>query len=168
MSKISLLRGIRNLKIVYKKSVNLRSGIKSNYYCDVKKIYGYPKLVSVLAREVAKHIDIRKTTCVAASGYGGIPLGALVSLKSGLPFVLVRDLPKGHGKKTLLDGYVPTKKDKVTIIDDVLTTGSSIKKTLSIIKKSGATVSEAIVVVKRKEVSLLIPIRYLFTAGQLL
>jgi orotate phosphoribosyltransferase len=126
--KKSLIGALRKKGIVKYGTFTLKSGIISSYYCDIKQALGYPELLSEMVKELIKLLP-SKTTCVAGSGYGGITLASLVSYKMKLPLILVRDKIKDHGTKKVIDGYVPTKKDFVCIIDDVFTTGSSIAHT---------------------------------------
>lgn len=106
----------------------LRSGIRSSYYCDIKEALGKPKILNRIIDGAIALIP-KATTCIAASGYGGITLASIIAHRKKLPIVLVRDKVKNHGTKKIIDGYVPTKNDFVCIVDDVFTTESSIKYT---------------------------------------
>ena len=167
MTRKKLLKRFREIGLIHKEPVRLRSGAISPYYCDIKKAYGYPDLLSALAEEISKRLPTG-TTCVAASGYGGIPLAALVASVSKKKFTAVRDTPKRHGKGGKIDGYIPSKKDSIVIVDDVLTTGSSVKETFSALKKISGRVSSAIVVVKRGEPKLPVPYSSIFSITELL
>ncbi len=166
MSKEQLLKTLRKLGVIYKEPVILRSGTVSNFYCDIKKACGYPELLNAFADEIGKKLPAT-CTCVAGSGYGGLPLAALISARFNKKFTAVRDAAKKHGKGGLIDGYIPTEKDVITIIDDVLTTGSSIKATLARLSSTKAKVNNGFVVVKRGEAKLPIPCEYLFTIADL-
>lgn len=132
----------------------LHSGVTSNYYCDIKKALGAPALLKILTSELIKLIP-KNTTCVAGSGYGGITLASLVSYKSNLPLVLVRDKVKSHGTKKLIDGYIPNSKDRTCIIDDVYTTGSSINETKQKLVHTKATITKPVVVLNRSNKKIL-------------
>ena len=162
-----LLARLNKIHVILNISVRLRSGQQSNFYCDIKKAYGHPSLLTGIAKEIGKLID-KNITCVAASGYGGLPLAVVVATMFNLNFVAVRDKVKKYGRGSYIDGYVPNEDDKIIIIDDVLTTGSSIKETYSVLRKTKAEITEAIVVVKRGEASLPIPHRYIFTIDDLI
>lgn len=118
----------------------------------MKKVLGYPKASELICDELCKIID-RRTTCVASIGYGGLPLAAIVSLKLGLPLVVVREKPREHGLKNLIDGYVPTKKDRVAIVDDVFTMGTSMLKIITALAKTKAKILAGYVVVNRGNAS---------------
>ncbi len=157
---------MRQIKIINKGPVKLRSGVASSFYCDIKKAYGYPNVLNALADEIKKKIPAG-TTCVAASGYGGIPLASVVSSKLKKKLVLVREAPKKHGMGGYIDGYIPTKKDRVVIVDDVITSGSSIRNTIRALKKINVKASYAVVVVERKKIRLPIPYRSIFNLEEL-
>lgn len=155
----TVIEHLRDIGIIHRKPVKLRSGKVANFYCDIKKAYGYPDILNALADAIGKKLK-KSETCIAASGYGGLPLGAVVASRFCRKLVAVRDTEKKHGKRGLIDGYFPTKKDRVVIVDDVLTTGSSIKATLKVLTKARIKVSRAIVVVQRAKAKL--PISYDF------
>ena len=134
--KKSILQLLSEKNIIKYGDFTLRSGISSQYYCDIKEAFGYPDVLNKITNELAALIP-KNCTCIAGSGYGGITLATLVAYKKKLPLVLVRDRVKDHGTKKVIDGYTPNKKDVVCIVDDVYTTGGSISDTtekLSVLK----------------------------------
>lgn len=158
---------LRKAGLVKYDPVNLRAGDSSNYYIDVKKVHGDPKLLKQISRELWGKID-KRTTCIAAAGHGGLPLAVTLSLEHNLPLVLVRDKPKNHGLSGLIDGHIPKKDDFVSIVDDVFTTGSSLRKTIKALGDIGATILGCYVVVKRGNGKLPVPLTYLVEAKSLL
>ena len=165
-----LIKKLKELDVVIKEPVQLRSGEISNFYVDIKKAYGDPQAFYLLVKAMSDVLksDFNTSTCVAACGYGGIPLATAVAFKNNLKLSLVRDKVKNHGTKEMIDGYIPDAKDKVVVIDDVLTTGSSITQVIEVLKPTGAKILQAYVVVKRGDAQLEIPTKYLLTVGDLL
>lgn len=152
---------IHSIGVIFSEPVKLRSGETSDYYCDIKKAYGEPELLSYFVEQIGKQLS-PETTSIAASGYGGLPLAACIALRFNKKLVAVRDQEKKHGKGGLIDGYIPTNKDVITIVDDVLTTGSSINSVLEILRKTNTKVDQALIVVKRGEPELAIPHNFIF------
>lgn len=144
------------LKLLIQKNIlkygdfRLRSGIKSDYYCDIKEAIGDPDILKELVKEIVKIVP-RDCTCIAGSGYGGITLASLVAYKLNLPLTLVRDKVKDHGTKKIIDGYVPNKNDLVCIIDDVFTTGSSLSDTKKKLLSTKVKFAKSIVVLNRSK-----------------
>ncbi len=157
MNRTQLLARLKEIEVIKNEKVTLRSGVVADYYCDIKKAFGYPDILNAIADVVIELVP-PETTCIAASGYGGLPLGAVVASRSGKHFVSVRSSAKGYGLSDALSGYPVTENDSVTIVDDVLTSGSSIKETYAALLEYGVTPVHAIVFVARAEPEL--PLSY--------
>lgn len=161
MSKHELLRQLRDANVIIHEPVTLRGGEVSSYYVDIKKAYGNPEILRRMAQMTLEYVD-SEITCIAASGYGGIPLGAAVSLAADLPLVSVRDTPKNHGRGGLIDGYVPNESDNILIVDDVFTSGSSMRQTLGNLAATRVNICGGHVVVARGDVRKFeLPVSYL-------
>lgn len=152
-----LLNLLRDKNIVKYGSFKLRSGEVSSYYCDIKEGVGNPEILNQIVKEISKIIP-KKTTCISASGYGGIAIAGAVAYKTKLPLSLVRDKVKDHGTKKIIDGYVPTNKDYVCIVDDVFTTGSSIKDTKEKLLKTKCKFVKSVVVLNRGKKGLVLSV----------
>ena len=161
MSKVELKKRLDEIKIIYKKPVKMKSGEISDCYCDIKKSYGYPDILNLIADEIIGLLP-SETTCIAGSGYGGIPLAIAVSLKSSRKLTVIRDKVKTYGMESNIEGYVSTEKDKVIIVDDVLDSGASILNTLSVLEKTKSEIIGVIVVVQIGSIKLPVPISCVF------
>lgn len=148
--KTELIKKLKQLDVIHREPVDLKHGGKSLYYVDIKKSYGYPDILNSICDCIWKEMD-KSTTCIAAAGHGGLPVATVLSVRYNLKLTLVRDKPKKHGKGGRLDGYIPTKKDKVSIFDDVLTTGGSLEDVIKAIEETDAKILGCYVVVKRGE-----------------
>ncbi len=134
--------------LVYRKVV-LTSGRSTDFYVNVKKLYGNPKALAQLASALAKTVS-EKATCLAVSGHGGIPLGVVLSAKLKLPLTLVRAEKRSHGLENMIDGYISKKGDLAMIVDDVCTSGGSVRHVASAIRKTGAGIIGATTIVNRQ------------------
>ena len=148
-----LLRILMDMDIVYREPVTLSSGDESEFYIDVKKAYGDCEAVGAIADEMHRFIGA-DANCVAASGYGGLRLAGRLCDDHCYMLSMVRDRPKGHGRPSLIDGYEPGTGDGVYIVDDVFTTGKSIRKVADIVRRTGAEIVGCGVVVKRGNTDL--------------
>jgi orotate phosphoribosyltransferase len=125
----------------------VRSGQTLKTYCNLKTAYGYPKLSKEISKLIASEVP-KGTTCLAVLGFGGLPLGALVSRVTNLPVCYIRDQVKSHGTKSQLEGYVPNSNDEVVLLDDVYTTGSSLRTAAEILKIYSISISSAVVLLE--------------------
>jgi orotate phosphoribosyltransferase len=81
---------------------------------------------------------------------------------------MVRDKVKKHGIQKMIDGYIPIKKDKIVIIDDVFTTGTCISNIVKILNKTKARIIAGYVVVSRGSISnFIVPIKSSLTLAKL-
>lgn len=158
---------LQNAGVVIQQPLQLRSGEISDYYIDIKQCFGDTELLHELAAALLQKFDADIST-IAACGYGGIPLATAASLQTGLPLVLVRDTAKSHGRQNLIDGYAPTADDTIAIIDDVFTTGSSIRHTIAALEPTNATIAGCYVVASRGEAPTDLSLYYLVSAEELL
>lgn len=117
------------------------SGWKAPIYCDNRKMLSYPairsRLASFLSDTVKKYFP--ETTCIAGVATGAIAMGVLVADRLGLPFVYVRPKPKDHGLKAQIEGYL-LPDAKVTVIEDLISTGASSLSAVDVLRKNGAEV----------------------------
>jgi orotate phosphoribosyltransferase len=130
----------------------LASGKESNYYIDIKRASTSPEILKEIGKELAKRIE-SSTNKIACVELGAVPLAVAASLEAKIPFVIIRKQPKGHGTNKLIEGDV-TRGERVTIIEDVTTTGTSVAKAVDILRDAGASVEEVLVVVDREEGAL--------------
>lgn len=128
----------------------LRGGETSSFYCDIKQSFGNPKILQCITQELKKILP-KEATCIAGNGLGGTVLATSLSLASKLPLCITRDTAKKHGTKKEIEGYVPSKQDIVCIVDDVFSTGSSIRETKKTLKKAKVEFTKSIVVLDRSQ-----------------
>ncbi len=173
-----LVKNLKDSKVLIRSRVILKSGQVSDFYIDMKKAFGNPKAFNSICDEFCKIIDpvkrpgrhgaSNKATCIAGSGHGGLPLATAVSIQLGLPLVMVRDKIKKHGLQKMIDGYTPSKEDKIVIIDDVFTTGTCIANSVKILRKTKAKIIGGYVVVNRGDISKFqVPIKSLVGISKL-
>lgn len=162
-----IVQVLKGLNIVYREPIVAASGKQLDYYVDIKGAYKDPRALSLIREELGKIVD-KNATCVAAMGYGGISPATLVAEKLGLHLILIRDAPKKHGRGGFIDGYVPAPEDKIVLIDDVFTTGSSLRKMSALLESTGAQTIQACVIVKRGEGEISFPLKWVLEVEELL
>ena len=153
MDKQKLIQRLKEIGVVENRQVTLKNAGESTIYVDIKKAYGYPDILREITYLMHEKID-KTTTVVAAQGFGAIPLATALSKDYGYKLTLVREKPKNHGLKNLLEGYIPNKDDKVFIVDDVYSTGDSIRDVLEALEPTLAEITGCGVVVARDHMGL--------------
>jgi orotate phosphoribosyltransferase len=127
----------------------LRSGRRSNRYFDKFLFETDPALLRRLGKHLAGLVP-KDTQRVAAPELGAVLLGGAVSMETGLPLVLVRKEPKGYGTSKQIEGHL-SPGDKVTVIEDVVTTGGGSLRSAQVLRDAGADVIHLVVVLDRGE-----------------
>ena len=127
----------------------LRSGKRSDRYFDKFLFETEPDLLRRLGRHLAALVP-KDTQRLAAPELGAVLLGGVVSLETGLLLVLVRKEPKGYGTSKQIEGRLAPK-DRITLIEDVVTTGGDSLRSAQVLRDAGADVIHLVVVLDRGE-----------------
>ncbi len=127
----------------------LRSGKISNEYFDKYRFETDPKLLDAIGDHM-KDLIPEGTEILAGLEMGGIPLATVLSLKTGIPSVLVRKKAKEYGTRKVAEGNDFSGK-KVCIVEDVVTTGGQIILSTEDLRRGGAVTSDVICVILREE-----------------
>lgn len=126
----------------------LTSGKKSNFYVDIKQASTNPNILGEIAEDMVKHIKDEEK--IAGMELGAVPLAVALSLKTNLPYLIIRKKSRQHGTGKLIEGNMGDG-DKILLVEDVTTTGSSLVFAAETIRKAKGIVNRAIVVVDREE-----------------
>jgi len=157
----------------------LTSGKASNYYLDLKPTLFSPDGANGVAELALNELENTWVDHVGGLATGAIPLvSAIVMLSyqfgSPVPGFFVREQPKGHGTKKLIEGLAEGESlqgKRVIIVDDVTTYGGSAMKAIDAVRKAGAEVILALSVVDREEGAedlfrqQAVPFKWLFRAS---
>lgn len=127
----------------------LRSGKRSNRYFDKFLFETEPDLLKRIGSHLAELVPV-ETQRLAAPELGAVLLGGAVSMATGLPLVLVRKEPKGYGTAKQLEGRY-TAGERVTVIEDVVTTGGDSLRSIDVLREAGLDVIHLVVVLDRGE-----------------
>ena len=172
------LLGIIRKDAFFKKKVVLSSGKVSNYYVDVRRISLSSRGIYLTSRLIWDIVKKEKATAFGGPTLGADPIVAGVCLLAAqegktLKGFIIRKEPKKHGRQNLIEGKELSKKDKIIIVDDTATSGSSLIKSIEALKQSGLKPFKAIAVVDREEgardnlAKLNCPLISLFKAGEI-
>ncbi|CCI82199.1 orotate phosphoribosyltransferase [Lactobacillus hominis] len=117
------------------------SGMLSPIYTDFRLTISYPKLRTMIAKDLASLI--KKTypdaTVIGGVVTAGLPHAAWVAQELDLPMIYVRPKPKDHGKGRQIEGRF-SQHDKIVLIDDLVTTGGSVLQAVKACQKDGGNV----------------------------
>ena len=126
----------------------LASGRTSSYYVDIKKAVTQPDLLRTIAEGMAPYAG--SADRIAGVELGAVPIAAAVSLASGKPYLMVRKSTKEHGTRKEFEGEL-RKGEKVLFVEDVVTTGGTLRAAIERLRAQGAVIDDVVCVVDREE-----------------
>ena len=141
-------------KYAYKKGeFTLSSGKTSEHYVNCKPVTLTGRGLTLVSMMLLEHV---KTQVVAGLTLGADPLVSGVSVCSALDgrmvnALIVRKEPKGHGTGAWIEGLLPPEGTKVTVLEDVVTTGGSAIKAAEKLRDAGYVVERVVAIVDRQE-----------------
>ena len=136
-----------------------KSGRKIPYFINAGEIKTgdqISKLGEFYAKSYLEKVG-NKRTVLYGPAYKGISIAVAASIglsKTGLdvPFFFNRKEAKDHGEGGVFVGYVPKAGEEIVIVEDVITAGTAIRESMSILGGlEGAKVVATFVMVDRKE-----------------
>ncbi len=125
----------------------LRSGQVSHEYFDKYLFEADPALLKrVVARMQGLVPD--GTDLLGGLEMGGIPIATVLSAETGLPALFVRKEAKTYGTCKLAEGPDVAGK-RVTLVEDVITTGGAVRDATVKLREYGATVETVVCAIDR-------------------
>ena len=138
----------------YKKGeYTLSSGKKSEHYVNCKPVTLSGRGLTLSSLLLLKEVE---TSYVGGLTLGADPLVSGVALVSALDSRLVNGLivrkeAKGHGTQAYIEGLLPPEGTKITVLEDVITTGGSAIKAATRLRDAGYVVERVVAIVDRQE-----------------
>lgn len=134
----SMLLRIQAIKLDTEKPFSWSSGWKSPIYCDNRLSLSYPEIRDTIKHALVQAIRENFFTVEGIAGVAtaGIAQGALVADLLNLPFLYVRPKPKDHGMQNLIEGKI-VKRQKIVVVEDLVSTGGSSLKATQALKEAG-------------------------------
>ena len=150
--KEELLELLKNY--AYKKGeFKLSSGKTSEHYVNCKPVTLSGRGLTLSSLLLLKEVE---TSYVGGLTLGADPLVSGVALVSALDSrmvngLIVRKEAKGHGTQAWIEGPLPKEGTKITVLEDVITTGGSAIKAVKRLRDAGYEVNKVVSIVDRQE-----------------
>ena len=141
-------------KYAYQKGeFKLSSGKTSEHYVNCKPVTLTGRGLTLSSLLLLKEVE---TDYVGGLTLGADPLVSGVALVSALDSrmvngLIVRKEAKGHGTQAYIEGLLPPEGTKITVLEDVITTGGSAIKAATRLRDAGYVVERVVSIVDRQE-----------------
>ena len=148
-------------KAYRKGEFKLSSGETSEHYVNCKPVILNGKGLYMVCDMMLNHIE-HDSSAVAGLTLGADPLVSGVAMHSYsywnrvqssyiVDGLIIRKEPKGHGTASQIEGPLPPTGSKVTVLEDVVTTGGSSIKAVNVLRNVGYVVDRVVSIVDRQE-----------------
>jgi orotate phosphoribosyltransferase len=125
----------------------LRSGQVASEYFDKYLFEADPALLGRVADRMVDLLPV-DTELLGGLELGGVPIATIVSARTGLPALFVRKQAKEYGTCKLAEG-ADVDGRRVTLIEDVITTGGAVRDATRALREAGATVAVVVCAIDR-------------------
>ena len=132
----------------------LTDGKISPYYIDLRLVPSFPDAFHKICEFYVKLIEsitkIEKFKRIAGIPTAGLSFASVVAYRLNKSLVYPRPTQRRHGRERRVEGIL-LPGDRVLLLDDLVTSGSSLLKAASAIRAEGGVVSDAMVLIDREE-----------------
>lgn len=132
----------------------LSSGKQSPYYIDLRLIPSFPdafrEICDFYTQQITQEIGLNNFSRIAGVPIAGMPFASQIAYNLKKPFLYIRKDIKLHGRERRVEGILISG-DKVIVIDDLLTTGFTLKNAVDAVRAEGGVVTDVVVFLDREE-----------------
>lgn len=132
----------------------LTSGKLSSYYVDLRIVPSIPgvfrEVIHAYVSLIKKSVPLNEIDAIGGIPTAGLTYATAVSYELAKPLIYVRKEEKKHGTAKDVEGLL-SPGAQVVIIDDVITTGTSVISAVNAIRNNGGIVKRAAVLIDRLE-----------------
>ncbi len=138
----------------------LTSGLHSPAYWEKFRLLERPDLTVKLCRLISRHFKDKGVQAVAGPTVGGIIIAFEVARQLGVRSIYAEREDTALPGRVFRRGFTLAEGERVLVVDDVLTTGGSLREVIDAVSRLGGEVIGAAVLVDRsgKELDLSVPL----------
>lgn len=127
-------------------------GLITPIYVDLRVLIAHPKIMQKLSRALweLSNNELSNITQICGVPYTALPIATIISIESNIPMLIRRKEAKSYGTKKLIEGQFESGEHCV-IIEDIITSGSSVLETAKDLQNEGLKVTETLIVVDREQ-----------------
>lgn len=124
----------------------LTSGRHSNQYMQCAQLLQYPDLTEKVIGNIVEQFKEDNIDLVIGPAMGGIIVAYETARQLGKPSIFTE---RENGEMLLRRGFQIKPGQKILVVEDVITTGGSVKEVIEVVEKSGGVVAGVGILVDR-------------------
>jgi len=152
--KAELSRILNKIGAIKFGAFKLTSGRTSPYYIDLRIIPSFPdafqRVCDLYVKLIEKELGAESFDRVAGIPTAGMPFASVIAYQLKKPFLYIRPRVRLHGRERRIEGVIMPG-NRVLLVDDLITTGLSLRKAAKAIRAEGGLVTDALVLLDREE-----------------
>ncbi|MDX9702672.1 MAG: orotate phosphoribosyltransferase [Candidatus Auribacterota bacterium] len=151
MDKKTLMEKLKETGAYQEGHFILSSGLHSAHYVQCALLLQHPDLATIIGKDIADHFKDKGITCVVGPALGGIIIAYKVAEGLGVRSIFGE---RKDGDMSLRRGFYIEPGEKVLVVEDVITTGKSVKELIEVLKSAQADIVGVASIIDRSNGSL--------------
>jgi len=139
INKEEIMRRFEEAGAIQKGHFKLTYGVHSDAYIQCAQVMQYPEFIHNLCSELGKRFKGTNIDVIVGPAIGAIIMAHVMAMVLG-PWVRAIFTERENGKMTLRRSFEIKKGEKVLVVEDITTTGSSVREVINIVKSRQAEV----------------------------
>jgi orotate phosphoribosyltransferase len=152
--RVEMAKILTNIDAVKFGLFKLTSRKVSPYYVDLRIVPSFPDafkdICDFYAETITQKIGLKNFDRIAGIPVAGISFATQVAYNLKKPLLYVRKGIRLHGRERRVEGILISG-DKILLLDDLVTTGLSLKKAAEAVRAEGGVTTEAVAFLDREE-----------------
>lgn len=152
--KAELSRILHKIGAIRFGTFKLTSGRTSPYYIDLRVVPSFPdafnEVCNIYVKLIEAEMGVKSFDRIAGIPTAGIPFASVLAFRLKKPFLYIRPKARVHGRERRIEGLLMPG-DRILLVDDLITTGLSLRKAAGAIRAEGGVVSDTLVLMEREE-----------------
>lgn len=148
MNQWEVLEILERERAVQKGHFLLSSGLHSDTYVQCARVLQHPHLAESLADELARGFAGLPVDVVVSPALGGIIIGYMVAMAMRRRMVFAE---RENGRLALRRGQTLQRGERALIVEDVITTGSSVRELMELVESKGSVTAGLGAIIERGE-----------------